>query len=70
LWEETAAGALLCVFAEGAGEPVAEAAESAASTRTIDAVRSMRSVRRIQSNFSVGPFASNSEYPRRCGFVR
>jgi len=29
-----------------------------------------RSLRRIQSNFSVAPFAPNSEYPRRCAFVR
>jgi hypothetical protein len=36
-----AAGAILWVFAVGTGEPLAEIEESAASTRTTNAVRHM-----------------------------
>jgi hypothetical protein len=49
---------------------LAEIAVSAASTRTMNAVRFMREARRYQSNSSVGRSAAVSEYRAGCGLVR
>jgi hypothetical protein len=49
---------------------LAEIAMSAASTKTMNAVRFMREARRYQSNSSVGRFAAAAEYRAGCGLVR
>jgi hypothetical protein len=44
LWEAVAGGAFLCVFVEEAGEPLAAATKSAASTRKRIVIRPMQKV--------------------------